>query len=473
MTRTQVTRWRVALVATLALVALGLLYANATLLAATLIPLSYVFYGTLSGLPEQHALAVERDLDPATPEPGAVVGMTLTVENTGERVLSDVRIVDGVPDELAVIEGTPRLCASLSPGERATLQYSVVARRGTYAFEKPVARLRSLAGSNRRTRELDAAGDDELVCVTAVDTTLRQARSTPHTGAVTTDSGGSGLEFHSTRQYRQGDPVNRIDWHHVAKTGEFITVQYREQKTSRTVLVVDARPVARVTPAPGYPTALDRSVYATERLYETLTAAGVETTVAVLGLDEESAEHVAFDPAGIVWAGPDRDTSPEAVFDALVRAPAVADQPRSSPPSIGFGAESDGERSPRTAGRTRDEGARRGESSPDTSVRTDGGGVTTALVSGVPGDARVLLCSPLVDNWPVQFCRALAGEHELVVVSPDPVGAETTGQRLADLHRRLRLREIQRVRGSTVDWAVEQPFETALREAVPMLLTRH
>jgi len=459
MSRTYVPRWGVGLLATLALAAVGLLYANATLFAVTLVPLSYVLYGAVSGLPEDRRLSVERSMSSATPASGTPVEVQLTVENDSESVLPDVRLVDGVPDELVVTEGTPRLCTSLSPGERRTLTYSVVARRGTYTFEKPVVRLRSLAGSDRETTELDATGDDEFVCLSPLETGPQQRRTTPHTGTVTTDSGGSGLEFHSTRQYRQGDPVNRIDWHHVAKTREFITVQYREQRTSRTVLVVDARPVNRVTPRPGCPTAVDRSVYAAERLYDVLTEAGVETTVAAVGLATGDAEHITLDPAGIAWAGPNRGATPEVVFEAITRAGERVERQPSAPPAIGLSPS-------RSWAGTTPEGGSDGSTSP---ARTDGGDRMTRLVGELPPDARVIVCSPLVDNWPLALCRALAGEHDLEVVSPDPAGDGSPGQRVTGVQRRLRLRELQRVAAATVDWPVEQPFETALRETLPML----
>ncbi|SDJ85328.1 protein of unknown function DUF11 [Halovenus aranensis] len=452
MSYSRVPRWTVGLLATLALVAVGLLYANGALLAAALVPLAYVIYGTVSTLPDDRTLRVERRVESAMPAPGSPVDVTLTVENEGGQVLPDVRVVDGVPDELVVTEGTARLCASLSPGECQTCRYTVVARQGTYTFDRPVARLRSLAGSVRQTTELDADGDDELVAVSPLEAGPKQTQTTPHTGPVTADSGGSGLEFHSTRQYRQGDPVNRIDWHHVAKTGDFITVQYREQKTSRTVLVVDARPVNRVTPAAGYPTAVARSRYAAERLYETLTDAGIEVRVAVVGLTGDI-EGVTPNPSGIVWAGPGTQTAPETAFAAVTRADTQPDRGVREPPRAG----------PETPLSWADR-------APETAIRADGG-ETPGLLAEIPSDARVVVCSPLVDNWPVGLCHSLGGERELVVVSPDPVGTRAVGQRLTNVARHLRLRALGRTEASTVDWSPEQPFEIALRDALPDLVT--
>ncbi|MFC7073410.1 DUF58 domain-containing protein [Halovenus rubra] len=465
MNRTRVPRWNVGLLATLALAAVGLLYANATLLGATLIPLSYVLYGAVSTLPAKRQLTVERSVGSATPAPGTPVDVTLTVENESENVLPDVRLIDGVPDELIVTEGSPRLCTSLSPGERRTISYSVISRRGTYTFDDPVVRLRSMAGSDRETTEIDVNGRDTVVCLSPLKTRPRETQTTRHTGTVTTDSGGSGLEFHSTRQYRQGDPVNRIDWHHVAKTGEFITVRYREQKTSRTVLIVDARPVNRVTQQPGYPTAVDRSVYAAERLYDTLTEAGIDTTIAAVGLTSTETANLEPDPAGIVWAGSGKATTPDALFTALNRASTRTEQQSPVPPRTDLiSSQPQTEPSAQSAGNP-------GTAATQPSARTDGGDERMRLLNQIPPDASVMVCSPFVDNWPLALCRAVTGEHDLVAVSPDPVNGDSTGQRVVGVQRRLRLRTLQGLGTSTVDWPIKQPFDTALRAALPGLRT--
>lgn len=479
MSRQYTPRWNVALVATLALVTLGLLYANATLLAGTFIPLAYVLYGTLSRLPENPSLSVERSIEPATPGVGEQVTVTLTVENEGERVLSDVRLIDGLPRELSVETGTPGLCVSLSPGEKRSARYTVTARRGSYPFERPTVRLRSLAGVYVLTDELDVSGDDVLTCVSAVETVPRQTQTTRHAGSVPANRAGSGLEFHSTRRYTQGDPVNSIDWHHVAKTGEFITVQYREESTSETVLVLDARPVNRVPPRPGQPTAVDRCAHAGERLYEMVRNAGVQTSVGAVGLGER-AENERFERVleanGLAWVGPDqRAVRQLAVFEAVARAPPRPEKrPLPKPPRIdesephtGVGTAVDSQDTPR--GRS-PEGS--SESARATEARTDGGDQMEQLFARLPSRAQVVFCSPLLDNWPVEFGRALAAsEHDLVVVSPDPVGENTPAQRLAGVHRQLRLRELERTGGTVVDWPLGETFETTVQQSIITRLT--
>ncbi|MFB6073710.1 MAG: DUF58 domain-containing protein, partial [Haloarculaceae archaeon] len=332
---TRVTRWGGALAGTLALAALALLTAAPVLFAAAAVPLTYVLYGALSRVPDGTALRAERTVAAADPAPGDRVPVELTVENAGEATLTDVRVVDGVPEELAVVDGTPRASTSLRPGERTTVEYELLAKRGSYGFEAPAARVRPLAGTERAGGRLPVAGDAELECVNVVSEVPLSDATLPRAGTRPTDSGGSGVEFHATREYRPGDPVTRIDWRRFAKTGTLTTVEYREEQAVRTVLVIDARPVSRVTPEPGYPTGAELSSYAAERLFDALGRTSVLASVCAVGLSDA---HVpgGLDPDGLAWAGPEGGGHLAAraarVFDGVgAAARAAATRPNGTP----------------------------------------------------------------------------------------------------------------------------------------------
>lgn len=444
MSTRRVRRWRVALVGTLALTTLGLLYAEATLLVGAAIPLVYVLYGALSRVPAGASLSVSRAFAETDPAPGEAVTVRLTVTNDGASVLPDVRVVDGVPPELSVAAGSPRSCVSLSPGDTETFTYEVVAKRGDYTFADPVVRLRSLSASVRSTAEVSVAGDTTLRCANAVREPPLADATLPRAGTLPTDSGGSGLEFYATREYRPGDPMNRVDWRHYAKTGEFVTVQYREEQAIHTVLVVDARPPGRVTQQQGYPTGAELSAYAARRLDDALERAGVVRSVTALGLDGSLEGITGAD--GVPWVdgeSEDRPARARRLFDAVEAA-------------------ADGDASP-VATRLPD------------GVAADGGPDrrTERLLTRLPPNAQVVLCTPMTDNWPVSFTRSLAVRgYSTVVVSPDVTGGTTTGQRVASVQRRLRLTAAERAGAATVSWNLEQPIDYALRLSLPYLLTR-
>lgn len=440
MTRRRVGRWGVGLLGTLALTGLGVLFADPVVLTGAAVPLVYVLYGALSGV-RAADLSARRSFDSRRPAPGDAVGVTLTVENTGDAVLPDVRVVDGVPDELAVTGGSPRACAALAPGETATLTYDLVAKRGEYDFSDPVVRLRSLAASERVTVDLASGGATTLSCVEpAADSPPREATSA-RVGSVPSDSGGSGLAFHATREYQHGDPMNRVDWRHYARTGEFVTVEYREERLARTVLVVDARPVVRVTPRPGYPTGGELCVYAAERLREGLARAGVETTVTAVGVADHDVGGLVG-PDGLPWVDADGRPARAATLFAGLRRVARAG-----------------------AGRV-------GATPPAASTAAGVDGTTGRLLARLSPGTRVVVCTPLLDNWPVGFVRSLARRGvPRTAVSPDVAGGDTPGQRLTALDRDCRLRAIERAGATAVDWSLERPVDRALRRSLGHLLS--
>jgi hypothetical protein len=99
-------------------------------------------------------------------------------------------------------------------------------------------------------------------------------------------------------------------------------------------------------------------------------------------------------------------------------------------------------------------------------------GAVDRLLARLPDDSQVLLCSPLLDNWPVRLAGALAmQDHPLVVVSPDVTGGGTPGQRLGAVSRRFRVRALERTGAATVDWSIDRPFDEALRLSLPHLLS--
>jgi len=483
------TRWSVGLLATLALTAFGLLYAHPTLLTAALIPLAYVVYGTLSRVPADARVAVSRSIAPTSPEPGETVQVALTVRNESAVVLPDVRVVDGVPDELAVTDGPARLCSPLSPGETASVTYTVLAKHGEFAFDEPAVRLRSLAGDEQATVAGAVDGDDQFACTTTAGQPPLQHSTTNRQGRLPVDSGGSGLEFFATRQYKRGDPVNRIDWHHVAKTGEFVTIQYRTEQAVRTVLVVDARPVSRVTASAGYPTGAQLSAYAGERLFDALEEAGVATSVTALGFEAGDLDGLVG-PDGLPWIDPHHDTSKRGtaalLFHRLQTATSDEVDPLSLEPPAALLAN---DHAVATGGTEREQASPRDSLGWERghTARADGGagGASVALsgddeldeavdrlLARLPGDSQVLLCSPLLDNWPVRLAGALARQdHPLVVVSPDVTAAGTPGQRLGAVSRRFRLRALERTGVATVDWSIDRPFDEALRLSLPHLLS--
>ena len=455
LSRRRVRPWTVGLPATIVAVLMGLLYANETLLAAAAIPLAYLVYETVSEVSRPPSLAAERSIDATAPAPGETVSVTLAVTNTGDRTLTDLRVIDGVPDTLTVTRGTPRIARPLRPGETVETTYAVVAKRGTVEFDRPMVKVRPLAESTTLAGRLSVAGDQQLIATAAVRESPTDPTPLPRAGQHVTDEGGPGREFHATRPYQPGDPIRRIDWRRLAKTGELVTVQYRRERASTTVVLVDGSPRGSVAPVPGHPTGTTLAGYAAERLQDVLRDAGVTTVVGAVRAGWLPTELLG--PDGLAWVDTDGRRGRAAtkqLFGALQRGRR-------------------GQRGSETDGAGGQHGVLAADP-PGTGEEPDAPGTDVRRVlDRLPADAQVIVCTPLVDDWPVELVGEVrARGYPAVVVSPDVTTGQTPGQRLAAVHRQLRLAAIDRTGATAIDWTSDTRIDRTIRAAAPEGLIR-
>jgi uncharacterized protein (DUF58 family) len=92
------------------------------------------------------------------------------------------------------------------------------------------------------------------------------------------------------------------------------------------------------------------------------------------------------------------------------------------------------------------------------------------LLARLPPDAVVVVCTPALDDWPVDLVQQLAVRgYSTVTVSPDVAGAEggvgvdTLGAITAGLDRQVTLRRLGRGGAAVVDWSLAEPLGVALR----------
>jgi len=412
------TRWRGAVAAAIVFAAAGIAARSGPLLLAGIVPLVYLAYGLLSSAPTEATLSVTRHVDPELSPPGTPVHVTLTVTNEGEHGLSDVRVVDSVPTDLAVLRGSPRLGTTLEPGASATVEYVVVARRGVHEFEPPTVRVRSLGGTSVTTLGPAVSGGTELVCRLDAEAPPIDDHGSQFVGQLTTDDPGEGLTFHSTREYRRGDDASRIDWRNYAKRNELATVNYEQRLAATVVLVVDARPISRAVPGPGRPTAVELSAYAATHAVRDLLRAGHEVGVAVVGTDGSG-------PAGLRWLPP-----------------------------------ASGERQRSQALEIFETAAEATASAPDTDQQM------TELLGLVPAGAQLALFSPLLDDRPVTALETWRSQgFPGVVLSPDVVTDNTVSGQFEQLQRHTRLARCQATGARVMDWRRGTALPLALEYA--------
>ena len=389
----------------------GLVVSTAVVVGAA----GYVYLST----PPELSLAVEREHAPAEPAPGEEVTVTVRVTNTGDALLPDLRIVDGVPPAIRVVDGSPRFGTALRPDETVAFSYTVEAVRGEHAFDPVHVIARDFSGALERERHV--AAESGGVIAAGLELSAEQSIPVhPHTaqrvGRVVTDTGGSGIELHSVREYQRGDPLSRIDWNRVARSGEFATLLFREEHAATVVVLVDARKEAYVAPRVDAPSAVEHSIAAADVAISSLIGAG------------DSVGLAAFSPEWC-WLEPRGGAGQLARARNLLEIHAAFDGRR---PEAEFYGEFEERR----------------------------------LRRELPNEAQLLLCSPLCDDDAVAIARHLhAWGFPVTIVSPDVTADATTGQRLASVERAMRISRLRRSGVRVLDWDTDRPLESVVDAA--------
>lgn len=413
-------RWWFAGLVVLLAAALGAVTARPLPLLVAVVGVTYATYARTFGAPTVD-VALERSLSDPAPNPDDLVEVTVTVRNDGD-ALADVRLVDGVPTALEVAEGSPRHAAALRSGGETTFSYAVRARRGQHGFDPATVLARDPPGSVERETTADV--ETVLTCLPPLSEVPLRSQTTQLAGRIATDSGGEGLQFHSTRRYRPGDDISRIDWNRRARTGELSTVEFREEKAAGVMVVVDARPAAYWAPAEGERTAVEHSVGAAGRVFSELLDGGDQVGIAALG-------------PKTCWLGPGAGNEHEHRARTLLAThPALsAVPPGDGPPELAI----DPDHEPVDLGWLR--------------ARLD-------------PDVQVILLSPVCDDGIAAAVRTLqATGNDVTVISPDVTSRDSPGRRVAALQRANRLHRIREAGVRVVEWDVAEPFANALARA--------
>jgi uncharacterized repeat protein (TIGR01451 family) len=370
--------------------------------------------------PTGASLALTRRVSMDSGDPGDRVTVETTVRNTGDEPLVDLRVVDGVPDDLPVQSGSSRACLSLAPGEAAQLTYELELRRGEFAFSPVALRRSSLAGLSSERWAVGAGSDQRLRCVPAVEQVPLGEATNDYAGEVPTDEGGSGVEFYSVREYEPGDPVGSIDWRRYAHTRDLATVEYRAERATRVVCVVDCRESQRRTATGTGLPARDISVAAARRTASALLGVGHPTGLATI----EEGRIQQVDPA----TGRETRTTVEELLDAQLN----------------------------------------GHEAPSGPIRSITGNPATTLPGTLPGETQVFLFSSLVDRLPVDLTAQLRSQgFGVTVVSPDvTAGSDDTAVRLVGLERDDRLLRTRASGARVVDWDADRPLGHVLDAAI-------
>ncbi|ELZ24200.1 hypothetical protein C475_13162 [Halosimplex carlsbadense 2-9-1] len=412
-------RWLGVTAFALVAVGAGVVTFTPGLMLAGTVGIAYTIYARVSAVPRTEGLVVEREYDVDDPEPGDLVDVTLTVRNESGSMLPDLRMVDVVPDAFVVTEGVPRLHTALQSGAQAQLEYTVRVERGEYDWPLLVV-ARDFSGGVERTSLVTPEARMRVVPPLRVTNDIPvRAQTTQYAGDVNTKQGGAGLEFHSVREYRPGDPMNRINWKQVASTGELATIDFRQEKAATVTILFDTRQSAYISAGVDEPHAVDHSVHAASDMFGALYDQGN-----LVGL-------AAFDTVPCWYA-------PGAGSEHLENARVLFAQH----PAL----------SPRPPERQDHESQ---YIDPMTHVRRR-----------LPSTSQVFLFSPLADDYAAEVARRLDSEGHLVtVISPDVTVDETVGQRLTRIERTARVRYLRERGIRVMDWDPDEQLSLEVEKA--------
>jgi len=407
MTVRRTRRWVGVVPVALLAVAAGLLTRRPTVLLGALVALAFLVYPHLLATPRPE-LSVSRTLDARSAHVGDRVEVAVTVRNEGTAALPDLRIVDGVPENVPVVDGSARVATALAPGEAVTFRYAVRAVEGTRRFGPATVLARDRAGA--REVEERVGPSTRLVGGLAARGGRTPASERPlgtGRGAAAT---GAGVQFERVREYRRGDPPSHVDWRRLARTGDRTTVEFADRRTESVLLVVDARPPAARAGADGLH-AVGHAAAAAEGICRSVAAGGGRVGLAALGASDCEV------PLGSGTAHRDR------VLDTLQGHPALVS------PAV------EGEASL----------AKDGETSPEALRRR---------VATTPRETRVVCLSPVLDDALVDLLRRLRVDgRPVTVVSPDVTEDGPLSVAMAALERDERLRRLRAAGVRVLDWS--------------------
>lgn len=398
----------------------GVLHGHPALVLSAAVPLGYIAYGSLTpASPVEDRVRVNRSIRPTTGMPGEQLTVTVTVENVSEQLIADLRVIDGVPAELAVVDGSNRGGTALQAGEELTLTYTVRLRHGTFQFDPVQVRTRSVSAMSVYTAEVSPTGDTTVE--SSLDPTRWAAMTQGGTGTnLQGTDRGEGVAFHTVREYQPGDPVTHIDWRRYAKDDVLLTREFATGETTDWILIADLRARNAIAPETAAATGVERALQGTLSAYNHLQQQDHSVGAMIIGGTAQT-PHVSH-----VGPGTSRETAARlqvALSEAIET---------------------------------------------DEATKSDTESIETAIARldrATSDRPRALLVSPVLDQYPVELTRELTEQTwNTTVLVPAVIGSGSPEQTVLRAARDSYTAAISEAGGGVIKWPADRPAIRMMEE---------
>lgn len=396
------------------LLLLGLATLNGGLLALAL-PVIFYLGAALIYAPDLPRLEVTRELSANRLQPGGTVDVKLTLRNAMMR-LEEVLVEDIVPWPLELTGGQANRVVMLPAGSTVELCYTARGPRGHYLFQDVRVTAVDHLGLFRRQALLYAPAS--LLILPEVRRMRRMAirplRTRASAGLIPARVGGPGVDFFGVREYQAGDSLRWINWHATARYPRRIyTNEFEQERIADVGLILDARQRHNLRAHDA--SLFEEAVRATASLADAFLRDGNRVALLTYG-------------PGLSWIFPGYGhLQRERILQGLAR-------------------------------------AQTGESY----IFATFDYLPTRLF---PAHSQLVLISPLCKEDLPTLIRLRALGYGLLVISPDPIafevgeealeGDSALARRIAQLERRILLRQLRQTGIPVVDWQIDKPLDQA------------
>ena len=214
------------------------------LIAAIIIPLMIIFFFSLAT--EEISIdkvVINRWISrKSTEKKGDLIFVNLMIRNNGDRI-PEFEIVDTVPDECTVHEGSNHWLLELDKDEKITLSYAIRChKRGRYLLGPIITRGSDKFHFHSKIKKHAIISSFAVIppLIKLKDLPIHRQRLLPEVGIIPSLLyKGRDFDFQGVRDYQEGDEVRAINWRVTARFNKLSTNEFAFDQTARIFVIFD------------------------------------------------------------------------------------------------------------------------------------------------------------------------------------------------------------------------------------------